>query len=506
MTTGREALHRIDAAIAEARLGLKNASNAAAADGQSLATFDREEIDIFNELAAIRLAHLQETDGNHGALGSVDQRAEEMVADHDAFLIELESRRDKARREIESLEERRRETERAQEEAIERHDNAAAATRKRLENDPAYQDHADAVETANATAARAVQKRDLAEADRIEKGAPYEADPLFAYLRARNFATRDYKAFFLFELIDTWIARLIKYHRHKLNYDRLTELPLRLDDHAERLETLAARAEEKLEEMEREAMLRDGVDALRDEVNILTSRLEEIDTNIASAEQRHEETARDYAAVANGEKGPIAEARALLRSSLERLSIPELKMLAAETETREDDRLVDALIRVRVQRMELEEARKAAARSIRQQSTTLSELEDLRRKFKSRRFDSPYSEFTGHDLIGALIAEFLRGRVSRDDFWRRIERGHRTRRRDWDYDMGGDQWRDQFGLPDSWGGSWNGGRTRPGGIRNGGSPHRPRIPRAPRAPRVRFPSGGRGSRRGGGGFKTGGGF
>ncbi|MFZ5617206.1 MAG: hypothetical protein ACOZAA_07795, partial [Pseudomonadota bacterium] len=79
----------------------------------------------------------------------------------------------------------------------------------------------------------------------------------------------------------------------------------------------------------------------------------------------------------------------------------------------------------------------------------------------------------------------------------------RTRRRDWDSDLGGDEWRGRFGLPDNWGGTMGGSR---GGVR---PPRPPRIPRSGGGFRTGggfgggFRTGG-GSR--GGGFKTGGGF
>ncbi len=181
------------------------------------------------------------------------------------------------------------------------------------------------------------------------------------------------------------------------------------------------------------------------------------------------------------------------------MSVPDLKALAAETATAEDDRLVDALIRLRRERLEFEEEQKSAAAALDRQARTLSELEDLRRRFKSARFDSPYSEFTGGDLIGLLLAEMMGGRLSRDDLWRRIERAHRTQRRDWDNDMGGDHWRGGFGLPDGWGAPPGRPSGSDWGRKRGPSP---RIPRAPRPP-SRPPSM---SRRGGGGFRTGGGF
>ncbi|MEO0695646.1 MAG: hypothetical protein AAFY84_06065 [Pseudomonadota bacterium] len=511
MTSGRDALHRIDAAIADARQGLKSASSSAATDARSLADFDRQELEIFNGIAKVRLAHLKDEDTFGGSLGLADHRAEDLMKKHDAHIEEIGQQRDKARQEIEALEAKRRDTEGAHETALTEHDEAVTATRQKLELDPDYIARAQAVEVANSTAARADQKLQIALTDRTEKGAPYEADPLFAYLRERHYATAQYKAFPLYAMLDDWVARLIKYRDHKLNYDRLLEIPDRLQEHVDRLEEAANAAETSLEAFERKAMEQDGIGALREKVGELATKLQGIDGQIKAAEEWHEGLIEQFSKAVAGEAGPLSEARSLLTDVLKERSVPDLKVLAAETETLEDDRLVEALIQVKMERFELEEARKTAARSLKRQARSLSELEDVRRKFKTRRFDSPYSEFSGRDLVGALVSEFIRGRLSRDELWRKIERSHRTRRREWDNDMGGDEWRDIFGLPDNWGGtsegSWGGGNW-------GGGPRPPRLPRAPRrtrtrrvrrAPRVRFPSGG-GGRRGGGGFKTGGGF
>ena len=366
-------------------------------------------------------------------------------------------------------------------------------------------------------AARAGGKLDLAREDRTRKGAAYEADPLFQYLRERKFGTRDYRAFPLFALLDRWVASLIKYRDHRLNYERLLEIPDRIEDHVERLNAEAEDAREALEKLEREALEQAGVGGLRDAAAEARASVEALDAKIDEAERAHKARADAHADAAAGKAGPLNEARALLADALWKIAIPNLKVLAAETATMEDDRLVDALVTVRRERLEADEARRGSAGSLDGVGRRLSELEDIRRRFKGARYDSPYSEFPGQAVLSLLLTEFLRGVMRRDDVWRRIEKSHRTRRRDWDNDFGGDEWRGGFGLPDNWGGtmggSWGGG-SRDGG-RSRGGPTLPRPPgnvRPPRPPRMpRMPSGGGGFRtgggfKGGGGFKTGGGF
>ena len=364
MTSGRDALHRIDAAIAGARSTLSATSNDAANDARALADVDRQEMETLELLAEIRLTHLQEDENNRGGLGLADSRAAALLERHDDHVAEANHDRMEAEKEIERLEAARRDAEEARERAIANHDEAAAATRARLEEDPQYQARAGAVEEANATAERARKKLLLAETDRDEKGAPYEADPLFRYLHECAYGTPDYRAFPLFKMLDEWVARLIRYRQHRLNYERLLELPERLADHAARLEEGAAAAEEALEAFEREALKKDGVDALRDEAGAARENLERIDADLAAAETRHRDVSEAHAKAAQGETGPLGEARTMVVDALSKLSVPDLRVLAAETATLEDDRLVDGLIRLRRERMELEDAKKAAARRL----------------------------------------------------------------------------------------------------------------------------------------------
>jgi len=105
----------------------------------------------------------------------------------------------------------------------------------------------------------------------------------------------------------------------------------------------------------------------------------------------------------------------------------------------------------------------------------MQELEDVRRRFKAERYDSPHSGFGNAAMLVMLLNQFLQGAASSGDLWRTIERSQRYRRKTSNPDFG------SGGFPQRRG-TWN----------------------------VPFPRGG-GSRRGGfgggkGGFRTGGGF
>ncbi len=507
MSTGREALHQIDARIADMRRIMREASSAAVDDGRAAAAIDARELEIYAALADLRLAAIDangQADATHRRLARADADAADLLAEHDSHMANLSAAAERSKTVLEDAEHHRRAQESQLEDAVVAHDFAADATRGRLEQDPDYRASADAVENANATATRAEKKLELARADRTDKGAAFEADPLFMYLHERRYATTDYKAWRPFVVLDDWVARLIDYRVHRQNYDTLLAIPDRIEEHVAHLKDVAAAAEAALVELERRALEVDGVGALRQKVSDVRAKIDSADVAITDAENDHEKNVSALRAAAAGDSGPFKEAHDLIVGAITGLSIPDLKELALETLTLEDDRLVEDLIGLRRERLEMEEARAAAAHAAKRQARQLNDLEEVRRRFKSAKYDSPYSEFKGGRVVDALLSEFLRAAMSRDELWRKIERSHRRKRRDWESDFGGDEWRDVFGMPQDWGGSdWRGGSGPWGGSRprRGGSrPRMPRPPRRSRAPRIKFPS------RGGGGFKTGGGF
>ncbi|MEO0398207.1 MAG: hypothetical protein AAF224_02155 [Pseudomonadota bacterium] len=499
MTSGRHALRDLDGAIATARNDLKRAAGAASGDASALADLEVREIAAFAELARIRVDLLENGAGGAHALSETEEKVRTLLESQSAHLDQLKSAVEQAETPLDALEDKRRQSAEALDTAIAEHDAAAEKTRARLETDEAYQTKAAAVEEANAMTARSTQKLETARADRAAKGAAYEADVLFKYLHDRQYATSEYRAFSLFAMLDDWVAGLIDYRRHRLNYNRLLEIPERLAEHVERLDDAAEAAERSLEAAERDALKADGVETLRDAVAAKRAAMDAIDGEIAGAEKTHAEKTAALQTAMAGDAGPASEAHALMTSALKALSIPDLRRMANETATLEDDAIVEALIDIKREHMELEDAQSAARSSLTRRRVALTDLEDIRRRFKKARFDSRYSEFRSDGLMATLLAEFAASALSRDDFWRRLKKSHRTRRRDWEDDFGGEEWRDVFGLPQDWnGGDWRGGRSS---SRRYGKGRRPIPRRRHRAPRVRFPKSS-----GGGGFRTGGKF
>jgi hypothetical protein len=119
------------------------------------------------------------------------------------------------------------------------------------------------------------------------------------------------------------------------------------------------------------------------------------------------------------------------------------------------------------------------------QRERLGKLEELRKRFKERRYDAVTSEFVNGALLATLLAQLLSGALGVAEIWDAITKQHRQRTLGADPRFGSGRWpRGPGGSP--WrGGGFGGGRR--GGFGGGG-----------------FRTGGGFGK--GGGFRTGGGF
>lgn len=502
MLSGRDALREIDSAIARARRSVSQAGAHHQDLARRLADLDQRLADVWTEMARIRLAELP-NDQSIDELGRVDQEAADLleahatevenlrteIADHETTISELEAERASQAAKTEA--------------AILAYDEAAARTQEALQSDEAYLNALHALEEADRIAQKAEAKLAVAREDEAAKGAPYEDDPLFSYLWDRDYGTDDYRGWFLPRALDAWVAKLCNYHQYRLNYQRLKELPVRLEEHVARCHELANEAEAHVKKVESDRLAADGVTDLHAASMSSQSELEALDQAIEKAEELHLALTDQLARAATGETEPFIKAKAMVATALSRERISDLRLVTAETTSPEDDRLVSRALMLIDQRQSLEASGNDTGDTLNKLKSELARLEKVRRRFKKNRFDGPHSGFSGNLVLSALLSALINGAMSDRDFWRQVDRAHRKIRRHTDIDFGDDDWMDGFRLP---------GPTGPGGF-GGGLPSRhrrgrTRIP-APRMPRPRpggFRTGGGFGRRGGGGFKTGGGF
>ncbi|MEM7768329.1 MAG: hypothetical protein AAF253_12700, partial [Pseudomonadota bacterium] len=446
-----------------------------------------------------------------GDLQALEGDVARLLSKQGAYIADLLRELDQKADEIETLETKRQKAASSLDSAVERYETTVAEVEASLEKSETYRGLVEAAAEAEAVTERARQKLTIAQEDRVEKGAPYEADPLFMYLWDRGYRTTDYKASPVFRYLDGWVARLCKYDRAYRNYDRLTALPTRIAEHVRRMEGAETKAQDALEAAEVHALASAGAEGLQAKVETARSALAALDASIDTAEQAHLALADVHAEAEAGDRGPAYQARIRLADALKRASFPDLRLLVTQTVTPDDDRMVDQLVTLRKEEMGLEMRRDEITRAPRARRQSLEGLERFRRLFKREQLDSPYATFTASALDGALDA-LLAGRLRPEDAVRALKRKVRRRQPRAHPGFGGRSRRQTSGIPEiakdiGWEilkemGRSSGRGSAPFGLPGSGFPSSRRSGRSVSLPK-RLPKIGGGRR---GGFKTGGGF
>ncbi len=271
-------------------------------------------------------------------------------------------------------------------------------------------------EEAERIAQHAEQKAGFAQRDFEEKGAPYRADPLFAYLWDRGYGTARYRAFPLVRMIDDWVARLIEFEPARRSYQLLSDLPPHMQAHAERMRAEADAAVRAMVERRRAlAGLGEATKPSAEALDAAEDAVEAARAALAEAEAKR-------SALASGEDAASQEAIAALEAAIGARSLRTLREEAARTPTRDDDAIVARLEITAAERGRLETALADAHAQAEAARRRLSDLEALRHDMRGRGVEHSHWGFASGAAIGLLVGEVLRGALSRDGFLDRLER------------------------------------------------------------------------------------
>lgn len=510
--SGPDTLDRIDRDIAQMRRRVGDAIETAENIEARETEVKAEQVRLYRELADIRMDVLDDMEAPK-RLDTAHRKALELLDAHDSYLEEKEQALAAADAAISELEDKRTRLAKEHLEAVEAYEERVAETEATLAEDEAYKALVVAVEQTAAVAARAHQKLEVARTDMEEKGEAFRGDPLFMYLWDRRYRSPDYKAGPITRMLDGWVAKLCHYDKSYLNYQRLTDLPKWLEDHAEGQDKKAADALEVLEAVEIAALEKAGAPDLQKRADGLLEQVRETDRDIDRAEIRHSDLAKEHVAALKDQVGPAFEARGLLIEGLKETSFQSLRTLAAETVDLTDDRIVDRLVKLRAEAMSLELEHERLSTAPDRLRRDLNELEGLRRQFKRARYDSNYAVFptaTLNDVLQSLNA----GRMNGEQAFRRLARSVRRIQPRTEPGFGGLPRSQTIGLPGILGDVlWEVAKQSTRGSRGGVNIGFPTSqPTRRRSPRINIPRGGGigGGRSGGGGksggFRTGGGF
>ncbi len=478
MLSGRDSLAIFNQRINDARGQIDGAHHQLKTISERLAVIRQKEAAQYRELARLRLDEIAAGKLINGIDGT-DRAVLRLLAQKVEALDQLNNDIDTSLDRQNRLSENRENRESQRDEAFETLQSKIAETETQLETLTAYKEQKAHWQTAVTQSQNADEKADQAETDRTEKGKPYEKDSLFMYLWRRRYLTPDYEGGWLTRSLDGWVAKLIDFEEARPNYFMLTELPVRLREHADSLKQSVEDEASALHVLEAEAAEKNGIPSLQASLDVAEKQLHQIDDDIESEEKQHAELLHSRSLYVAGEDEFSKQAIELQVGQLKRKTLSDLYRDARTTPTPKDDVVVTRLGELADDEKRLNGDIEALKSTERQNQGVLKEMERLRGWFRRQNYDSHYSKFPSGFTLGVLLDQLLRGALSGDRLRERIQREQQFKRPRKQRKGGG--WIDFDGGFGGGGGGFGGGGGSGGGF-----------------------GGGFGSS--GGGFRTGGGF
>jgi len=366
-----------------------------------------------------------------------------------------------------ALEDSRKVFEKKCDDAMEAIENRLAKTQKLIEKTDAYRDQKEKVTRAIEIAKKADEKASRSEKDRAHKGKPYEDDTLFMYLWKRHFLTPDYDANRIARSLDGWVAGLINYMDLRPNYHMLTELPVRLRDHAVKVKNKADAEIQILREMERKAAEKDGVPELQSNLFETEKKLEQIDTEIEQIRNSHQSLLAQQGTFFAWTDEDSKKAIQLQVAVLEKKEMADLYHQARTTPTPDDDVIVTRLNNSKEEMARVKSEIRSVKEEQRQLNRSMVELEKLRNQFRRNHYDTRQSTFPNTLGLALLLRQLMKGSKSGETVWGEIKRSQRFERPSSPRTFGDGGFGSNTGFRTG-GGFGGGGFGNTGGFRTGG--------------------------------------
>ena len=427
MVSGNDLLATIERMLDGTRRERAKLDVALEGSSAELARVRQAELGVLSVLARLRLREI-ESGGLAEALDETGRQVTELLGQRAGAQAAVETEVKAAEAALAGAQKERTERHAAVAAAEEALDAAEADAQKRLTDDDAYRGRLEKARASDGVADLAEEKAQAARTDRVEKGKPYEADPLFKYLWARGFGTSQYRAGALARLFDRWVSRVCDYEPLRRDYWMLSELPARMDEHAARMRVLADEDVVAVQALEQKAAETAGVPKRGHALEEAQKELADADKTIEERDAELDALVDKRASFASGEDDLSRRCTALLSDTFRHEKMKTLRERANRTATPDDDKAVDELtaIRVEIPRLEDEAARYKALHGTHRERTV--KIEEVRKRFKEHRFDAVSSEFVNSALITTLLAQLLGGQLGVPDIWDAIAKQQRFRK------------------------------------------------------------------------------
>ncbi len=297
---------------------------------------------------------------------------------------------------------------------------AEKAVEDKLENDVTYLKFDEDIKNIEGQIIRVEQKILLAREDYQEKSKSYYADPLFLYLKQRQYGTYAYKAMPFFRMADDWVANVANYETARRDFAMLHSIPGKLLQHKQLLEKKIEPIEEDKKSYKHEQFKKDGVDKIQQEYLDNQKRLDEIDVKLEELENKHAAILKKKTEFSGQVDDYYSDAMSTLQSLYKTKSLTNLKRYAAMTATPDDDSLVTRLFETEDSISHYKEKLSSYNYSLEQQNKQLEKLQEARKTFKKKRYDVRKTDFEDGHIFNTLLGEFLAGLLSNRRFWRSV--------------------------------------------------------------------------------------
>jgi chromosome segregation ATPase len=416
--SGPDALRALDDALRDIRREEDEVAKRAARHVELLVKLRSQEAELYRQLGAARLEPAERARQAsqlaqiNGAVESTIARYDAAFADAEAGLQHVEAAiaRGSADRSLLHSETTRRDGELAA---------LAADARPTLGSNADYAGKLATAREYSAIAEQAQLRAAQAEADREHNGRPFRDDDLFMYLWSRGYGTPSYRGKWLAAALDARVARLIGYDAARANFTLLTDAPVQIRAHAERMQEAARAAKAEIAKFENVALDSAGGRVAREAIEAAVARLEALDRENVVLQDRRDEAIRARGELAMGTDPAFAAALDDLAQRLEGDELWQVLAQARANPAGNDEGVMQQLDDLK-QRLKDENDETADYRAqLIALASRRRDLEDILFELKARGFDNPHSQFSDNDLVGELLNAMVRGEMSAAAYWER---------------------------------------------------------------------------------------
>jgi chromosome segregation ATPase len=459
MWTGRETLGSIEGAIGKLyreEAQLDGSLKSAVTETERLR---KERTEALRELARVKLDEMA-AGRLVTNLDAGERRAVQILDDYRLRLASLTERRERLLKELESAQATRDAAAKLVEEALAAVEALRAEVEGKVQALAKWREAKTASDAANGIDGEAEKKAANAEAELGAKKRPYDEDPLFGYLWKRGFGTGRYEAGNFTRFMDRMVANFIDFGTVRPNYAALSEIPLRLREHATAKRAAAEECLATLSDIERRAMVEAGIEPKERALTEARHRLGAADTTL---DEKHELLrkldAERNGLLASGSNPAYEEALSAIASADDKDQMATLYLEARRTATTADDAIVGKLERLDQQISKADGEVAELRRTARDLAKRRIEIERVRDRFRGAGYDHPHGTFGNDSAISDALGRMIAGSIGGQILWQILQGGYSTR---------GPMGRPDFGYPTSpfpfpipgggnngpWGGEW----------------------------------------------------